>query len=186
MLQHGESVMQHFLNLNVILREIHMVPNPAPWRLDGYKFPTWFVAYRKQLLDSIADYGTISYLYCKYHDCGKPWCEFIGSTGKKTFPNHAAISWGIWTNIDIDDRFPEPDHERIGELIKRDMDIHLLKPEGVKEFSQFKDAPTLLLSGLAEIHANAEMFGGIKSSGFKIKWAQIERRGNAVCKELWG
>jgi hypothetical protein len=42
----------------------------------------------------------------------------------------------------------------------------------------------LLLTGLAEVHANAKMFGGLESTSFKIKFSQIEKRGNAIIKEL--
>jgi hypothetical protein len=45
-------------------------------------------------------------------------------------------------------------------------------------------AVTLLLAGLAEIHANAEMFNGFDSPSFKIKYKQIDRRGRAICKFL--
>ena len=43
---------------------------------------------------------------------------------------------------------------------------------------------SLLLAGLAEIHSNAEMFGGLDSVSFKIKWKQINKRGKAICKLL--
>lgn len=44
----------------------------------------------------------------------------------------------------------------------------------------------LLLTSLAEIHANAEMFGGVESTSFKSKYKQIDRRGKKFCKETWG
>ena len=61
-----------------------------------------------------------------------------------------------------------------------DMDIHLLKAVGVEEFASRPEAATLLLTGLAEVHSNAAMFGGISSTSFKIKWKQIDRRGKAI------
>ena len=76
------------------------------------------------------------------------------------------------------------DHQ-IANLIRMDMDIHLLKDAGVKEFCTRPECCTLLLSGLAEVHANAAMFGGINSTSFKIKFKQIKKRGNAICKELF-
>jgi peptidyl-tRNA hydrolase len=42
------------------------------------------------------------------------------------------------------------------------------------------------LAGLAEVHSNAKMFGGLASDSFKIKWSQINKRGKAVCKLLFG
>jgi hypothetical protein len=49
------------------------------------------------------------------------------------------------------------------------MDIHTLKSEGVEEFCKNPLAITLLLTGLAEIHSNAQMFGDIESVSFRIK-----------------
>jgi hypothetical protein len=65
-----------------------------------------------------------------------------------------------------------------------DMDIHLLKDAGVAEFAKRPQARALLLTGLAEIHANASMFGGFESIGFKSKWKQIDRRGKAILREI--
>jgi hypothetical protein len=47
-----------------------------------------------------------------------------------------------------------------------------------------KSIITLLIASLAEIHSNAEMFGGIESTSFKIKWKNIDRRGKQVFKYL--
>lgn len=62
------------------------------------------------------------------------------------------------------------------------MDIHLLKSEGVEEFCQNPHHLTLLLVGLAEIHSNAKMFGGLDSTSFKIKWKNINQRGKQIIK----
>lgn len=43
---------------------------------------------------------------------------------------------------------------------------------------------TLLVTSLCEIHANADMFGGIESSSFKIKFKQLDRRGNQIIKKI--
>lgn len=48
-----------------------------------------------------------------------------------------------------------------------------------------KDLCSLLLTSLAEIHANASIFGGIESQSFKAKYKQIDRRGNKLCKKLF-
>jgi hypothetical protein len=37
---------------------------------------------------------------------------------------------------------------------------------------------------LCEIHANADMFGGINSTSFKIKFKQINKRGKAIINFL--
>lgn len=65
-----------------------------------------------------------------------------------------------------------------------DMDIHVLKSDGVEEFASRPEAISLLLTGLAEIHANAEMFGGIESTSFKIKFKQINKRGKQIINLL--
>jgi hypothetical protein len=60
------------------------------------------------------------------------------------------------------------------------MDIHLLKAGGVEEFAKKPHALTLLLTGLAEVHSNANMFGGIESTSFKIKYKSICQRGKQI------
>ena len=93
------------------------------------------------------------------------------------FPNHADKSHDIYMN-------KLSGIEQVGKLIAMDMDIHKLKSIDVDEFAKRKEAASLLLSGLAEIHSNANMFGGLESTSFKIKWKQIDRRGKAICKIL--
>ena len=68
------------------------------------------------------------------------------------------------------------------------MDMHTLSAAGIDNFCYLrrKEAISLLISALAEIHSNAQMFGGIESDSFKIKWKHIDRRGNAICKKLFG
>jgi hypothetical protein len=74
--------------------------------------------------------------------------------------------------------------EQIARLIQMDMDIHLLKAEQIEKFCQRPEAISLLLSGLAEVHANCKMFGGIESTSFKIKWKHIDKRGRQICQKL--
>jgi hypothetical protein len=48
-----------------------------------------------------------------------------------------------------------------------------------------KDAITLLIAALAEVHSNASLFGGIESTSFKIKWKTIDKRGRQICKRYF-
>lgn len=61
-----------------------------------------------------------------------------------------------------------------------DMMFHKLKPCDLVCFALKPEAITLMLVGLAEIHANAEMFGGLDSTSFKIKFKHIDVRGRQV------
>lgn len=117
------------------------------------------------------------YYYTTYHDCGKPFCQTIDSEGKVHFPNHALKSAEIWKNLGGSDLQCT--------LMAQDMDIHKLKAIGIPEFVSRPHATTLLIAGLAEIHSNAKMFGGIESTSFKIKYKQIDRRGASICKLLF-
>jgi hypothetical protein len=98
----------------------------------------------------------------------------VDENGRKHFPNHAEISYKTFT------RFFE--NTAAAELIRSDMDIHCLKSEGVDEFCKNPNCLTLLLSGLAEIHSNSQMFGGMDSTSFKIKWKAITQRGKQIIK----
>jgi hypothetical protein len=64
------------------------------------------------------------------------------------------------------------------------MDIHLLKSEGVEEFCKNPYALTLLLTGISETHSNANIFGGIESTSFKIKNKNISKRGKQIINNL--
>jgi len=64
------------------------------------------------------------------------------------------------------------------------MEIHTIKAKELSFFIKNKEAISLLITGLSEIHANAEMFGGIESINFKIKYKQIDSRGKQIIKLL--
>lgn len=113
---------------------------------------------------------------CVPINCGKPRCLEIDADGRRHFPDHAAVSSRAWAEAGGD---PE-----VGDLIAMDMDVHLLKGEEVEAFSQRPEARALLLTALSEIHANAAMFGGIGSVGFKSKWKHLDRRGRAILKAI--
>lgn len=150
-LQHGISVKNYTFDIVNHLR--HNTPLKYEWKL-----PDWVYENRDLSLSSLPSDKTLKY-YTVLHDCGKPYCLEIDSDGKKHFPNHADVSYKTFSEI-FDD-------EVAADLIKHDMDIHLL-----------------LLVGLAEIHSNAKMFGGLDSTSLKIKWKNLNQRGKQIIKTI--
>jgi hypothetical protein len=183
-LEHGHSVHSNF---NGIIRYFNReLPTKNCYNPD-FIFPKWFRVYKeeiksfmqKELFYNGIEFEKIIASYLVWHDCGKPFCR--SKDGVK-FPNHAEVSYEMFQDFINDGSY----HDQVAsECIKMDMAIHLVKSDGINEFCEFKFAPLLLLSGLAEIHANAQMTGGYDTQTFKIKFAQIERRGMAVCKKLF-
>lgn len=166
--EHGVSVRDHLFQLIHYLETGEL---QGEWRL-----PNWIQEYRQELLQSLCDRDTIAE-YALFHDCGKPYCLTIDENGKRHFPNHAEVSYQTFRSIS--------DNEQAAKLIRMDMMIHTLKAADIDEFIKHPEATTLLLAGLAEIHSNAKMFGGIESESFKIKWSHINKRGNAICQKLF-
>ncbi len=165
-LDHGHAVANRYSELISHIRDGK--PLSSEWRL-----PDWI--YDPMILTRLLP-DELMENYQIFHDCGKPACLVIDEDGKRRFPNHAQVSKDIWLSLGGD--------ERVGELIGMDMDAHLLKDEGVAEFAARPQAIPLLLTALAEISANAEMFGGIESTSFKIKWKTLDKRGKAILKRL--
>jgi hypothetical protein len=141
------------------------------------RIPTWYSEHKESILSNLHDIETIR-LYNIYHDCGKHICRTIDETGKVHYPNHAEASKKAWVDIDGD--------PIIGNLIGLDMIMHTKTKEEIKERNlPIKDVMTLLITSLAELHANAEMFGGIDSVGFKIKFKKIEKIGKFLCDQYF-
>jgi hypothetical protein len=175
----GQSVYQHGVSVNQHFEEL--ICNLDSFSFENWKIPNWIKEYKDKLLSNIYDKDIIS-KYTIYHDCGKSWCLTLDENGKQHFPNHAEIS---------KQKFLEAGGDSIvANLIGWDMCIHQdssieIQDKLENEWS-IKDACTLLLASLAEIHSNAKMFGGIESNSFKIKYKQIERRGKQICKYYFG
>lgn len=170
-LDHGVSVRDRLFELIEFLKTGQ--EGKSEWR-----YPEWLFSYNKQIASNLLDEYTLD-RYTVFHDMSKPYCCMIDENGKRHFPNHAEKSYELWKTIS--------DDEQIGRLILRDMEIHTLKAEDIEKFCENKkEAISLLLTGLAEIHSNSEAFGGISSDSFKAKWKQIDRRGKAICKLLFG
>ena len=59
-----------------------------------------------------------------------------------------------------------------------------MKAKDIDDFMKLDKWQVLLFAALSEIHSNASMFGGIESTSFKMKWKQLNKRGNAIIKKL--
>lgn len=165
-LQHGEMVRDHYVDLVSHLR--HGKPLAYQWRLPDWIADPLLLA-NLPSDDAMAEYHV-------FHDVGKPACRTVDADGRQHFPDHAAASARVWREAGGD--------EEVAHLIASDMDIHLLKGEGVEAFARRPEACALLLTGLAEITANASMFGGIESTSFKIKFKNLDKRGRAIVKAI--
>ena len=168
-LEHGWSVHRWFLDLHAYLQE--GVALSERWRI-----PSWlkddtrtFLASRLLPLDVLRTYHI-------YHDCGKPLCRVVDGEGKQHFLGHAQVSYERWLNAGGD--------AQVADLILHDMDIHQLKADGIAAFASSPNAVSLLCTGLAEVHSNAQMFGGIESDSFKMKFKHLDRRGKALIGRL--
>lgn len=167
--EHGVSVKDHIFQLISFLKTGEIS--------DNWKLPDWLSVYRKEILGALLPEDVIEE-YTIYHDCGKPYCRLVDESGKQHFPNHAETSYSIWLNVG--------GSLQAAQLMKMDMMIHTMKAVDIDDFIKHPEAITLLLTGLAEVHSNAKMFGGIDSTSFKIKWNQINKRGKAICLKLFG
>lgn len=169
--QHGESVKDYVMDLISFLRDPHYT-SKYTWR-----FPRWLLSYSKALLEKLPS-DHILEKYALWHDCGKPFCRVMDAEGKAHFPNHSKVSANIFREL-------YPEQEDVAKLIEMDMDVHLLQTEDMDAFCKRPEAISLLLAGLAEVHSNAELFGGLTKESFKIKWKHLDRRGTAICKRLF-
>lgn len=167
----GMSVMEHGISVHNYFKDLvnHFKQDRElkyQWRL-----PDWLN--ESFLWENIyLDKGVENYHI--YHDCGKPFCLEVDDGGKRHFPNHAKVSGDIWFGL--------TGNKKEADLMLHDMDMHLLKSDQVEEFSKNENALILLVTALCEIHSNAEMFGGIESTSFKIKWKKINKFGKRILK----
>lgn len=64
------------------------------------------------------------------------------------------------------------------------MFFHICTAQELEDSSlSVKELATLLVASLAEIHANAQIFGDLDSQSFKIKYKQLDRRGKNFFKK---
>lgn len=172
-LDHGKAVQYKLLKLIEILQS--NLPITDNWRI-----PEWFFAYKDEILQNLYPME-ILLDYTLYHDVGKPFCQVLDIDGKSHFPDHANISAQILSVMGK--------NCAVCDLARDDMDIHVLNSEKLSSKMQkwtSIHAITLLMTSLAEIHANATIFGGIDSISFKIKFKNIKKRGLQICKNYFG
>ena len=173
-LEHGIQVSQYFLDLYTHLQFNRKLTY-------NWNIPEWLLNNKEFILNNLLPIGILT-TYQIYHDIGKPYCKIYDLESRKAhFPDHANISSEIWNKTSPD--------TLIGRLIQQDMDIHIIKATELKKFIGIDDfdhkiAISLLITGLAEIHANAKMFGGLNSTSYKIKYKQINSRGKQIIKIL--
>lgn len=162
--QHGMSVFNYF---NDLITE----------DFEKFKLPDWFKPNQKELFSNLHLYENIS-LYCRFHDCGKYFCLQYDSDNNVHFPDHANVSKKLFLEA--------TNNKLVANLIGCDMILHTESAEKIDYYLKNEwtkqDAYTLLLVALCEIHSNANMFGGIESDSFKIKWKKISQRGNQILK----
>lgn len=169
-LDHGNSVHAWFRDLYFHLTE--KKPLQLTWRL-----PDWI---NDPLIPAkLLDFDILE-TYQVYHDCGKPLCRTVDDQGRQHFPDHAAVSEKRW--LECSDGSPVA--ITIGKLIGMDMDVHTMKADSIEAFAAKDEAISLLITALCELHSNAQMFGGIDSVGFKIKWKQADKVGKRILSRL--
>lgn len=144
---------------------------------EGFKIPNWlkenhaYIVSNLHLLEILEKYSI-------NHDCGKHLVKQVND-GKIQYPGHEESSCNYWL-----EHFPKED--LVGWLILNDMFFHTCSAVELDNTKlEVRDLCSLLLTSLAEIHANAKLFGGIESQSFKSKYKQLDRRGNKLCKKLF-
>lgn len=163
-LQHGQMVWKYYQKL---------LNNDT----DDMRIPNWFSQYRTQILANLYSQNMIQE-YTIYHDIGKIVTISIDENGKRHFPNHAVASESMWLEMGGD--------PTIARLMGLDMIFHTETAEQIIERNlDIKMICTLMLAALAELHANANMFGGIKSESFCIKFKKLEKRAKKICQHYF-
>lgn len=180
-LQHGRSVREHYFALVNHMKGNINLNETSNWRL-----PEWVDKYSEQIL-ALLPSNYVMDRYLTLHDCGKPAVREVDADGKVHFPGHAASSEKVFleTMGTAATGEAELDELMIAYLIAHDMDVHMLKADGLEEFAKRPTVFAHVLAGLAEVTSNAAMFGGIESTSFKIKYKQLDQRGKALCKMLF-
>jgi len=167
-----------FENLSVLGHGIAVMKKAAllyKEKYEGFKLPEWFA----EIGPNTYDWRTIK-RYAIWHDAGKGYCRTVDENGKQHFPDHAKQSCKIF--LDKVSNSPI-----IGQLIADDMLFHTVKSDEldiILKSAQHSKSHlfTILFVSFAELHANADMFGGMDSISFKMKYKQLDKRGKQLLK----
>lgn len=160
--QHGLDVANRYRDLHTILH-MYAVKGCYNWDIAEQTF------LQLRELVKLALHPKDTRPYHVFHDCGKPRCLLIDELGRRHFPDHAKHSAEIFQQL-------FPDDKRSRDLILKDMLCHTLRGDEAESFSKDPDAPTLIITAWAELHANAEaLFGGFDTDSFKIKKKQLSK-----------
>lgn len=165
-LEHGRQVHAYYLDL---LNHLRGIPSLHTWKVSLTPEQSLWLLQNQADPDTVREYQI-------YHDCGKPFCLTVDEEGRRHFPNHAAISESTWLQAG--------GNPQAARLMGMDMDLHTMSAEDCVAFATRPEAATLMLTALAEIHANASMFGGVDSTSFKIKSKHLDRRFRSVFRQL--
>lgn len=167
-LEHGESVYTHYLEL--------LLAAQAGGFPDGWRTPKWWSGRVARALASLQPSESTMRNYLRYHDCGKPETLVMDESGRSHFPGHAEASANRWAALG--------GTEDEVWLMRTDMLLHVGSAEECQSIQGHRLMPGLLFAALSEVHANAQMFGGVESTSFKMKAKQLDRRGAALCANL--
>jgi hypothetical protein len=188
-LAHGASVREHYFALIQ-----HLLGKIDLTQYSNWKLPSWLNENTQFLVDNFPNAEWHAYVMDRYltlHDCGKPDVEIKDDEGRTHFPDHEVASKKTYWKFASKNHTNEyGEHTEwyedaiISEMIGNDMLIHTLKADGVEEYCNILYPLTHLLVGVATIHSNASMFGGIDSTSFKIKWKALEARGKQIIATL--
>lgn len=177
-LEHGLSVMKYFNEIKKTLK------NSTEYNsFLNLKIPDFIIDNKDFILENLLSDDILNE-YQQYHDIGKPYCIKYDEEGKIHFPNHEEYSSKIYLEFS--------DHcEKllISKLIYHDMDFHKLKPSECDSYlNQSKlsksEIISLLLTTLAELNSNADMFGGFESTSFKIKYKNYLKISKKIIENL--
>ncbi len=175
-LQHGQSVREHYFALLAHLKGEINLNEATNWRI-----PAWVDQYKSELLTKLPS-RFIMDRYLTLHDCGKPAARVYDENGKIHFPNHAAVSERVYREAYGDG---SASSEAIAHLIADDMVIHTVSALELPAFVKCDYAVAHLLAGLSELVSNSALFGGLESIGFKSKYKRLDQRGKAIVKLLF-